>query len=109
MYKILFMSSWKSARALDTPNGITFHLKTRPYGVINTSSSRATAVRSTCQNPLCLSILVLYLHMAIRSRVFSTFGILPRWFYVLLLTSPRSTTKRIAAHPGLVTKKHGLQ
>ena len=39
MYKILFISSWKSAGALATPKGITFHLKTRPLGVIKASSS----------------------------------------------------------------------
>ena len=30
MYKIFFISSWKSAGALATPKGMTFHLKTRP-------------------------------------------------------------------------------
>ena len=30
MYKILFISSWKSAGALATPKRMTFHLNTRP-------------------------------------------------------------------------------
>ena len=47
----------------------------------------APRVRSTCQNQLRLSILVLYRYMALRSRVFSMLGILPEWFWVLLLTS----------------------
>ena len=34
MYKNLFISSWKSAGALATPKGMTFHLNTRPLGVI---------------------------------------------------------------------------
>ena len=42
----------------------------------------------SCQKPERLSILVLYLHLAIRSRVFSILGILPEWFWVFLLTSP---------------------
>ena len=88
MYKILFISSWKSAGALATPKGMTFHLNTRPLGGIKASSPRAAAVRSTYQKPLRLSILVLYLHLAIRSRVFSMLGILPEWFWVFLLTSP---------------------
>ena len=88
MYKILFISSWKSAGFLATPKGMTFHLNTLPLGVINGSSSWAAAVRSTCQNPLRLSVLVFYLHFPIRSRVFSMLGILPEWFWVFLLTSP---------------------
>ena len=39
MYKILFISSWKSARALASPKGMTFHLNTGPLGVIKASSS----------------------------------------------------------------------
>ena len=39
MYKILFISSWKSAGALATPKGITFHLKTRRLVVLKASSS----------------------------------------------------------------------
>ena len=39
MYKILFISSSKSAGALATPKGVTFHLNTRPLGVIIASSS----------------------------------------------------------------------
>ena len=66
----------------------TFHLKTRPLGVIKASSSSAAEVRSTCQKPERLFILVLYLHLAIRSRVFSMLGILPEWFWAFLLTSP---------------------
>ena len=39
MYKNLFISSWKRAGALATPKGLTFHLNTRPLGVIKASSS----------------------------------------------------------------------
>ena len=39
MYKISFISSWKSAGALATPEGITFHLQTRLLEVIKASSS----------------------------------------------------------------------
>ena len=88
MYKVLFISSWKTAGALATRRGMTFHVNTRPLGVIKASSSRAVAVRSTCQKPLRLSILVLYRHLAIRSRVLSVLGILLEWFWGFLLTSP---------------------
>ena len=109
MYKVLFISSWKSAGALATPKGMTFHFNTRPLGVTRASSSWAVAVRSTCQKPLRLSILVLYLHWAIRSRVLSMLRILPEWFWVFLLTSPQSTTSRRAVDPGFATRKQGLQ
>ena len=39
MYKILFICSCTSAGALATPEGIIFHLKTRPLGVMKASSS----------------------------------------------------------------------
>ena len=39
MYKILFISSWKSAGTLTTPKGMTFQLNTRPLGVIKASTS----------------------------------------------------------------------
>ena len=42
---------------------------------------------STCQKPLRLFILVLYLHLATRSRVLSMLGILPEWLWRFLLTS----------------------
>ena len=38
---------------------MTFHLNTLPWRVMKASSSWALGVRSTCQNPLLLSILVL--------------------------------------------------
>ena len=38
MYKILFISSWKSAGALATPKGITFYSKTPPLGVIKAAA-----------------------------------------------------------------------
>ena len=41
------MSSWNTARALATPNGITNHLKTHPLGVMKERSSYAC----TCSYP----------------------------------------------------------
>ena len=38
MHKNLFISSWKSAGALATPKGMTFHLNTKPLTVIKASS-----------------------------------------------------------------------
>ena len=88
MYKILFISSWKSAGALANPKGMNLHLNTPTLGGIKASSSCAAAVRSTCQKPLRFSILVLYRHLAIHSKVFSMLGILPEWLWGFLLTSP---------------------
>ena len=68
--------------------GMTFQRKTQALGVTKASSSWGAQVRSTCQKPLRLSILVLNWHSAILSRVFSMLGILPEWFWVFLLTSP---------------------
>ena len=56
---------------------MTFQWKTRPLGVTKASSSWAARVRSTCQTPLRLSILVLNGHLAILSRVLSMLGIWP--------------------------------
>ena len=66
---------------------MTFQRKTRLLGVTKASSSLAARVRSTCQKPLRLSILDLNQHLAILSRVFSMFGILPECFWVFLLIS----------------------
>ena len=39
MYKVLFISTWKSAGGLATPKGMTFHFNTQPSGVIKAGSS----------------------------------------------------------------------
>ena len=67
---------------------MTFNQKQRPLGVTKASSTWAAQVRSTCQQPLSLFILVFNRHLAILSRVFYMSGIPPEWFWVFLLTSP---------------------
>ena len=85
MYYVLFISSWKSAGALATPKGMTFHLNTRPLRpAVPEPRLLGQPARSHCVCPF----LVLYRHLAIHSRVFSMLGILPEWFRVFLLTSP---------------------
>ena len=70
----------KESRAFATSKGMTFQRKTRPLGVTKARSSWAARVRSTCQKPRRLSILVLNRRLAILSRVFSMLGILPELF-----------------------------
>ena len=62
--------------------------KTRPLCVRKASSYLAAQVRSTCPNPVRLSILVLYRRLKIHSNVFSMRRILAEWFWVFFLTSP---------------------
>ena len=38
MYKILFISSWKSGGTLASPKGMTFYLNARPLGVIKAAA-----------------------------------------------------------------------
>ena len=70
-------------------------------------SSWELDVRSTCKNPLLLSILVLYRQEAILSRVVSISRSDPEWFEVFLFSSPQSTTSRWAEDRGLATRKQG--
>ena len=50
-------------------------------------SSWALGVTSTCQNPLRLSIFVLYRQWAMFLRVESMLGMDPEWFSVFLFSS----------------------
>ena len=59
IYRILFISSRKSAAALATTQGMTFQRQTQLLGVRKASSSWAAQDMSTCKNPLCFFILVL--------------------------------------------------
>ena len=55
-----FLSSWNVAGAFARPRGITFYLKTSPFGATNVNKSLALFVSLTCQNQLRLSSLLLY-------------------------------------------------
>ena len=78
----------KESRCIRDTGGKTFQQKTQPLRITKMSSSWAARVRCRCQKPRRLSILVLNRHLAILSRVFSMWRILPEWFWVFLLTSP---------------------